>query len=148
MDKSDVVLLLAFAGTYDYRKTGDADVEAWHLAVGDLDFEDAKAAVVAHYRSTTDRMMPAHVRQGVRVIRDERKRVEKHANRELPSPFERDINRQVRMEAGAATVREVLAKLTSHLESKTPPPVSAMEQLRAITAGPDWVGDEHDGETR
>ncbi|HEY6117149.1 MAG TPA: hypothetical protein VI172_14450 [Candidatus Dormibacteraeota bacterium] len=148
MDKSHVVLLLAFAGTYDYRKTGDADVEAWYLAIGDLDIEDAKQAVVMHYRNTDQRMMPFHVRQGVKAIRDERRRAEKHTNRELPSPFERDINRQVRMEAGAATVREVLAKFTTHLEGKTEPPASAMEQLREITAGPDWDGTEQDGETR
>lgn len=147
MDKSQVVLLLAFAGTYDYRKTGDADVEAWYLAVGDVDFEDAKQAVVTHYRNTDQRMMPFHLRQGVKAIREERKRVEKHANRELPSPFEYDINRQVRMEAGAATAREVLARLTQHLEGRSQPPVSAMEKLRAITAGPDWT-DEQDGETR
>lgn len=141
MDKSEVVLLLAFAGTYDYRKVGDADIEAWHLAVGDLDFEDAKAAVVAHYRNTADRMMPFHVRQGVKVIREERKRQEKHEVRELPSRFEPDMNRQVRMEAGAATAREVLARITAHLEERTPAPLSALDELRAITAGPDWAED-------
>lgn len=145
MDKSDVVLLLAFAGTYDYRKTGDADIEAWYLAVGDLDFEDAKQAVVAHYRSTDVRMMPFHVRQGVKAIRAERRRQEPSEALELPSPFEEDMNRQVRMEAGAAQVRDVLAAITSHLESKSPAPVSAMEQLRAITAGPEWDAEQSEG---
>lgn len=142
MNRPEVVVLLTLAGTYDYRKVGDADVESWHLALGDVDFDDAKNAVVRHYREFTDRLMPAHVRNGVKVIRDERRRLEPSEARALPSPFEEDINRQVRMEAGAATVREVLSRLTAHLEGKSAPPVSAMERLRAITAGPDWNGDE------
>lgn len=148
MNKAEVVLLLTFAATYDYRKTGPADVESWHLALDDLDFDDAKQAVVAHYRNTADRMMPFHVRQGVKAIREERRRHEPSEALQLPSKFEIDMNRQVRMEVGAASVREVLARVTSHLEAKSPPPVSAMEQLRAITAGPDWTTDEQDGDPR
>lgn len=142
MDKPEVVLLLTLAGTYDYRKVGDADVEAWHLALHDVDFDDAKAAVVAHYRATRDRLMPADVRQGVKAIREERKRAERHEARELPSQFEVDMNRQVRMERGAASVHEVLAEIATHLDRKTPAPVSALDELRAITAGPDWADTE------
>ncbi len=94
------------------------------------------------YRNTTDRLMPAHVRQGVKAIRDERRRQMPSEARSLPSPFEEDMNRQVRMEAGAAQVREVLAQITSHLERKSTPPVSAMQQLREITAGPQWADAE------
>ena len=142
MDKSDVVLLLAFAGTYDYRKVGDADIEAWHLAVGDLDLEDAKAAVVAHYRNTADRMMPFHVRQGVKAIKDERRRVEKVAARELPSRYEQDLGRELRAEQGAATVRQVLAQVAGHLAEKNPnKQITALDELRAITAGPEWTAD-------
>lgn len=143
MDKSDVVLLLAFAGTYDYRKVGDADIEAWYLAVGDLDIDDAKDAVVAHYRNTTDRLMPAHLRQGVKAIKDERRRAEKHASRALPSRFEQDLGRELNAERGAATVQEVLGQFTDHLASKNEGnQVTALDELRAITAGPEWTESE------
>ncbi|MEU4558560.1 hypothetical protein AB0F72_09220 [Actinoplanes sp. NPDC023936] len=144
MDRAEVVLLLTLAGTFDYRRVGDADVEAWHLALDDIDLDDAKAAVVRHYRESTDRMMPAHVRAGVKAIRAERRRNEPSEALALPSKFEQDMNRQVRMEAGAAQVRDVLAAIGAHLETQSPPPVSAMEQLRAITAGPDWETDEQE----
>lgn len=141
MSPGEVARLLSACAMYDYRTIEEADGLAWHHVVGDLDFDDAMEAVRKHYQQSTDRMMPAHVRQGVKAIKAERDRQRKHENRELPSPFEEDINRQVRMEAGMGTVREVLAKLTTaHFEEKAP--VSAMEQLRAITAGPDWSDDE------
>lgn len=144
MNKSEVVLLLTLAGTFDYRKVGDADVEAWHLALDDVDFADAKAAVVRYYRESRERLMPADVRQGVKAIRAERRRQEPSEARALPSKFEDDMNRQVRMRAGAAKVHEVLAALGAHFAEQSPPPVSAMEQLRAITAGPDWNVDEQE----
>ena len=138
MNRAEVVLLLTLAGTFDYRKVGDADVEAWYLALDDIDLEDAKAAVVRHYRESTDRMMPAHVRRWVKTFKDERRRLEPSEARQLPSKFEPDMNRQVRMQAGAAQVREVLAAIGAHFEATSPPPALAIDQLRALTAGPNW----------
>jgi hypothetical protein len=147
VDRSEVVLLLTLAGTYDYRKVGDADVESWFLALDDVGFVDAKVAVVRHYRESTDRMMPAHVRRGVKVIRDERKRLNPHEVRALPSRFETDMNRQVRMERGAATVHDVLATLAVHMDMRSPAPTSALDELRAITAGPGWSADGDNAES-
>ncbi|AEV86716.1 hypothetical protein ACWT_5699 [Actinoplanes sp. SE50] len=141
MDKAEVVLLLTLAATFDYRRIGEADVEAWYLALDDIDLDDAKAAVVRHYRDQTDRLMPAHVRAGVKAIRAERRRLEPSEALQLPSKFEDDMNRQVRMQAGGAHVREVLAAVGHHLEAQSPPSVSAMDQLRALTAGPNWDAD-------
>lgn len=136
MDKSDVVLLLAFAGTYDYRKTGDADVEAWHLAVGDLDFEDAKAAIVAHYRGTDQRMMPFHVRQGVKVLHEERRRLEPDVSRRLPSRFETDEERAQRARAGVAQVQDVINQLADRMSHHPRVPEDALEQLRQVAGSP------------
>lgn len=144
MTPGDTARLLAACAMYDFRSVETADAAAWHHVIGDLDYDDAMEAVRLHYQQSTDRMMPAHVRQGVKAIRAERARREKHEARELPSPFEEDMNRQVRMQAGAAQVREVLAEITAHLERKSPAPVSAMDQLRAITVGPDWAADEQE----
>jgi hypothetical protein len=150
VDRSEVVLLLTLAATFDYRKTGDADIEAWYLALDDLDLDDAKTAVVQHYRNTTDRLMPAHVRQGVKAIRAERTRHEPHEIRSLPSRFEDDMGRQVRIERGAASARQVLAPLIEHLAARSDaaPAMSALDELRAITAGPGWSTDDDAEVTR
>jgi hypothetical protein len=73
--------LLAFAALYDNRKVGDADVMAWLEAIGDLPFDDAKTAVAGHYGSSTERIMPGHVRQRVKAMRADRL-----ARTPLPSP--------------------------------------------------------------
>ena len=142
MNKAEVVLLLTLAGTYDYRKTGDADVEAWYLALDDIGLDAAKAAVVRHYRDSTDRLMPAHVRRGVRAIREEQRRHEPAEARALPSRFESDLGRDLRARRGAATVRELLAQITDHLADQANPALPAVEKLRAITAGPGWTPED------
>ncbi len=132
--------LLTFASTYDYRRTGDADVESWHLAVGDLDFDDAKQAVVAHYRNTADRMMPFHLREGVKAIRDELRRLEPSEARALPSPFEDDEDRTERARRGSAQVHEVLAELAQRMQDRGEHvPGEALERLRELTDGPAWA---------
>lgn len=146
MTPEEAALLLAGAAMFDYRKVEKADALAWHHVLGDLDYDDAIEAVRRHYAESTERLMPAHVRQGVRAIREDRRRLEPSEALALPSPFEQDMNRQVRMEAGAAHVREVLAEITSHLDRQSPAPVSAMDQLRAITPGPDWDDDEQEAD--
>lgn len=72
MNATETGKLLAFAALYDNRKVSDPDVIAWLKAIGDLPYADAEAAVAAHYGTTTERIMPGHIRQGVRRIREER----------------------------------------------------------------------------
>ncbi|TYB69680.1 hypothetical protein FXF51_05835 [Nonomuraea sp. PA05] len=69
MTPEEVIDLLTTAAAYDRRKVGEADVVAWHAAVKDLDYLDAQDAVIAHYTLTTEWLMPAHVRKGVKDIR-------------------------------------------------------------------------------
>jgi hypothetical protein len=91
-------------------------------------------------------MMPFHLRQGVKAIKDERRRVEKVAARELPSRYERDLGRELSAEQGAATARQVLAQVVGHLSAKNPGrQVTALDELRAITAGPDWNNPDEEG---
>lgn len=73
MKKSEVALLLGACAARDSRTVGDADVLAWFEDLGDLDFEDARQAVSMHYRESTDRIMPAHIRRVCRIIRDKRR---------------------------------------------------------------------------
>lgn len=72
MTLDETVDLLSVAAAYDLRKLGESDSIAWHAAVGDLGYEDSRAAVVAHYREETERIMPAHVRRRVLEIRNRR----------------------------------------------------------------------------
>ena len=81
MTLEETVDLLTAAAAFDRRTVGEADAIAWHAAIGDLRFEDCRTAVVAHYTETTDWLMPAHVREGVRKIRDQRLR-----ETEIPPP--------------------------------------------------------------
>jgi Asp-tRNA(Asn)/Glu-tRNA(Gln) amidotransferase A subunit family amidase len=72
VNRQDTALLLGMCAAYDQRTIGDADALAWHEILSDLDFEDAKLAVVAHYRTETRRVMPADIRAAVKKIRAER----------------------------------------------------------------------------
>lgn len=68
--------LLGFAAVYDNRTVGEPDIIAWLEAIGDLPFDDAHAAVAAHYRNEPGtRLMPAHVLHGVKAVR--RARIER-----------------------------------------------------------------------
>lgn len=69
MTPEEVIDLLTTAAAYDRRKVGEADVLAWHAAVGDLDYLDSQNAVIGHYTESTEWLMPAHVRKRVKAIR-------------------------------------------------------------------------------
>lgn len=72
MTIEETIDLLTAAAAFDRRTVGKADAVAWHAAIGDLRFEDCQEAVIAHYRETSDWLMPTHVRQRVRAVRAHR----------------------------------------------------------------------------
>jgi hypothetical protein len=119
MTKAEVALLLAAAAGRDRRTIGETDVLAWHEDIGDLDYADAREALRQHYRETTEWVMPAHIRRLVRQIRDERRRLEQaHEVRALPGRFEDDVTRDIRIRAGVAQCRDVLAAIHERLEQQ------------------------------
>lgn len=62
MKKSEVATLLALCAAYDNRTVGEANVEAWALALPDgLGFDEAKRIVLRYYRTETRPVMPADV---------------------------------------------------------------------------------------
>lgn len=144
MTPGDAARVLGACALYDNRTVGTADAAAWFKVIGDLDAADAIEAVTRHYADSTDRIMPAHIRRIVKQIREERRRESaRHEVRELPSRFEDDMGRQVRIKQGAASVREVLGPLVEHLAQQSQRELpSAVDELRAITAGPGWSVDE------
>ena len=144
MNRTEIVVLLTLAAAFDYRKVGDADVEAWYLALDDIALDDAKQAVVAHYRETRERLMPSDVRQ---IVRD-KVAAEKRANRQPPpalaltSRFEPDEVRGLKLARGQAMMAEVLgplaAKLAEGRRDRERQAAQVWDELRQVTAGPDW----------
>lgn len=109
MTPTEVSQVLAKAAAFDQRTVGEADIFAWMEAVGDVDLDDALAAVTRHYRESTDFLRPAHLREQVRAIRNERAAQRHSEALELPSRFEADDIRDARLRAGVAQLAQVLA---------------------------------------
>ena len=68
MDVTQATALLVLASTYDNRKVTREQASAWHEALGGVRFDDARQAVVDHYRNDRRWLMPADVMGGVRKI--------------------------------------------------------------------------------
>lgn len=77
MNVEQAGLLLAKVAGYDNRTVGDANILAWHEALSDVDFRDALQAVAAHFRGSTDYLMPVHVRRGAEAVDRDRRRTER-----------------------------------------------------------------------
>lgn len=133
MTPAETARVLAKCAAYDQRTVGEADVMAWHENIGDLDYGDAMEAVRRHYRESTERIMPAHVRQSCRAIRNERRRLETHEARALPGRFEDDAIRDLRINRGMATCAEVLGPILARLAERREEHRAKAEALREAT---------------
>lgn len=69
-------MLLSMCATVDNRKPDEDAARAWAAMLDGLRFEDCRVAVVEHYKTSTDWLMPAKVRADVRRMRA--KRIEQH----------------------------------------------------------------------
>jgi hypothetical protein len=110
MNITGTASVLAKAAAYDRRTVGEADIMAWHEAIGDLDVVDALQAVAAHYRDSTDWLMPAHVRRIAADMDRGRRLAERQAaaeaeRRPVAPPVTTDRSREVR-----DAVRAILPK--------------------------------------
>lgn len=72
MSPAETARVLAAAAAFDQRTVGKSDVAAWHAALGEIEYADARDAVVRHYRATAERVMPVHVIHHAAEIRAER----------------------------------------------------------------------------
>ena len=112
MTRSEIALLLGAAAARDQRTIGDTDVLAWHEDLGDLEFADARAALGRHFRESTERLMPAHIRRLVRIIRDER-RANSVVAQLPPGKVEDDPERDERIARNRAKLRAVMAQIAA-----------------------------------
>lgn len=113
MNRAQIAALLGLAAARDYRKVGETDVLAWHEDLHDLDFDDAREAVSRHYRESTERLMPAHVRRIVAQIARERRQAEREQRERLAIETEAAsrgpvTDRSADVGAFVAQVRQVL----------------------------------------
>lgn len=65
LETADVLTAIA---SYDLRTIGEADVIAWHAAIGELSKPLALEAVVIHHKTSTDRIKPANILGVARTI--------------------------------------------------------------------------------
>ena len=72
MTLKEVAELLTLASTVDSRNVAPENVRGWHEVIGRLNFEDAKAAMWAHFGESTAYLLPAHVVAGALRVKDRR----------------------------------------------------------------------------
>lgn len=72
MTPTEAAALLAVCAAYDNRKPDPDTAQAWALALDGIRFHDARDVIVDHYKQSTDWIMPAHVRRGVKKLRGKR----------------------------------------------------------------------------
>lgn len=109
MNVEETAAVLAKAQAYDRRTIGKTDVLAWHEALADLPVADALAAVAAHYRESTDWLMPAHIRR-------------------LADDLDRERRRQAREQREAEEFQAAIA--ASPLHDRKDDVTALIEQLR------------------
>lgn len=84
MNQTETATLLAVVQAFDRRTVGEADVIAWQAALVDTVFDDARDAVIEHYRDHREWLMPADVVKGANTIAwrraGERRRAELEAS--------------------------------------------------------------------
>lgn len=101
MTPAETARVLAKAAAFDSRTIGEADVAAWHEAIGYVEYADALMAVTYHFRESSSRLMPCDVLNRVDAIAADRRRVERDEARRrivlaLKAPVTTDRSREIR----------------------------------------------------
>ena len=76
MTPAEAQMLLGIAASFDNRKPSEEAAVAWSHALDGFRFVDCRDAIVAHYRSSSEWLMPARIIAEVKRIRA--KRIEEH----------------------------------------------------------------------
>lgn len=76
MTPAEAQVLLSMASAFDNRKPDADAAKAWAAALDDLRFEDCRVVLIDHFKTSTEWLMPAMIRAGVKRIRS--KRIEDH----------------------------------------------------------------------
>lgn len=126
MTPAETAELLTMAAAFDRRTIGKADVMAWHAALADHDLDDAREALIEHYRETRDWLMPADLIAKCRTKRADR--IARNLPMDLPPGIDPDdtlaVQRATRDQRRAAANRQ------------TPPQVAAIAAALHIDRAP------------
>jgi len=102
MTTQEATTILALMATFDGRRFGELEITAWRQILVDVDFHDARAAVLAWYGANRGWMQPADVRREIAAARP--------VPRSVPGFVEMsDQERQERarrIQAGGKTLRQ------------------------------------------
>ncbi len=80
MNLDETIALLALAAARDNRTPSEAMALAWHEDLDDIDYDVAREALRRHFRTSTDYLMPVHIRQLAGEVVRERRRAIREAN--------------------------------------------------------------------
>ncbi len=72
MNKMETARLLTAIAALDNRKVLEETVEAWYAVLHAYPYSDAAEAVRRHFEDSTEYLLPAHVKAGVRRLRESR----------------------------------------------------------------------------
>ena len=72
MTPAEAQVLLGIAASFDNRKPSEEAATAWSVALEGIRFVDARDAIVAHYRTSSEWLMPNRVIGEVKRIRAKR----------------------------------------------------------------------------
>lgn len=144
MKPGDAARVLAACMMFDGRQMpDDRDLAkdlalAWFSVIGDLEVADALEAVRRHYMVSRKWAMPVDIRDGVRAIHQEAARLspEVHEVRQLPSRFEKDVDKTARTERGIGQARTALQQVfeAMALRDGGEAAKSAVEEMRELIA--------------
>lgn len=136
MNLGEANRLLTYAAAIDGRRIDDATVIAWHGIVGDLRLSDCLEAVRRHFAGSKDWLMPAHIRELAIKVREERR--PKHEVLSLPSRFEPDEARAIRVRQGVELCAQAFSMAPARrpraieAEVKAPPTPAELIRARAL----------------
>lgn len=126
MNLAETADLLMLAAKYDNRRFDDATVIAWREVLDDLPFGDCRAAVVSHFATTNEYLMPVHVRRGAHEVDRDRRRRDREAREESERlAIEADPSRRERSE----DVKALIADLRDQLPPGDPDALRRAEWL-------------------
>jgi hypothetical protein len=157
MTVEQVLKVLAKIALIDSRQVDELIALEWFDIIGDLEFEDAIAAVKRHRQTSTEYLMPAHVMNLVSEIRAGKSRRSRAAiaalEESMPDavryghqPFECDA-RELQLAARASdAVRyaEELLAIDSRLTAAGLGRLNFVEHIETIARDRDWMGAESD----
>lgn len=72
MTPAEAQVLLSMAAAFDNRRPDPDAARAWSAALDGLRFDDCRDALIEHYKTSTDYLMPVLIRTAVRRIRSKR----------------------------------------------------------------------------